>query len=145
MNAAFKSARGFTLIEVMITIAIIAILAAIAIPQYTDHVTRGRIPVATSALADMRIRMEQFFQDNRTYQNGAACGVPNPAGLAHFALTCAAPTPNTYTITATGSGSMASFVYDIDQAGLRRTTGVPATGGWVANNTCWVTRKAGGC
>ncbi|MFM9881609.1 MAG: type IV pilin protein [Burkholderiales bacterium] len=140
-----KAARGFTLIEVMITIAIIAILAAIAIPQYTDHVTRGRIPVATNALADMRIKMEQYFQDNRSYLNGAVCGVANPVGLSHFNVACAA-TANTFTVTATGTGAMNMFVYDIDQAGARRTTGAPA--GWVAAAmpaTCWIIRKSGGC
>ncbi|HEV7619606.1 MAG TPA: prepilin-type N-terminal cleavage/methylation domain-containing protein, partial [Burkholderiaceae bacterium] len=70
-----RQLRGFTLIELMTTIAIIAILAAIAIPSYGNYVRRGKVVEATSALADVRMKMEQYFQDNRTYQNyvNASC------------------------------------------------------------------------
>ena len=56
---------GFTLIEVMITIAVIAILAAVALPNYVEYVTRSRLVEAKTNLSDMRTRMEQFFLDNR--------------------------------------------------------------------------------
>ena len=65
-----RSNSGFTLIEVMITVAIVAILAAIAVPSYNEYVQRARITEATSALADMRNKMEQYFQDNRTWTPG---------------------------------------------------------------------------
>ena len=56
--------KGFTLIELMIVVAIIGILASIAIPQYSDYVKRGKAAEATSNLATLRIKMEQCFQDN---------------------------------------------------------------------------------
>lgn len=57
---------GFTLIEVMIAVAVVAILAAPALPSYRDYVTRGNIPEATSRLLTKQVQMEQWFQDNRT-------------------------------------------------------------------------------
>ena len=58
---------GFTMIEVMMVVAIVAILAAIALPNYSDYIKRGKIIEATSALSDARTRFEQSFLDNRTY------------------------------------------------------------------------------
>ncbi|MCH8856823.1 MAG: prepilin-type N-terminal cleavage/methylation domain-containing protein, partial [Proteobacteria bacterium] len=55
------SAQGFTLIEVMITVAIVAILAAVALPQYRDYVTRSRLADASTGLSTVRAQMERYF------------------------------------------------------------------------------------
>jgi type IV pilus assembly protein PilE len=125
--------RGFTLIELLVTVAIVAILAAIALPSYSDYVKRGKIPDATSALSNGRVTMEQWFQDNRTYV-GATC----PSSTTNFAIGCALAA-STYTITATGAGSMTGFTYTIDQTGAKATTASP----WNTNATCWVTKPGG--
>lgn len=146
-----RAAAGFTLIEVMITVAIVAILAAIALPSYRDYVARGRIAEATNLMADTRARLEQFYQDNRHYgSTDAACGVAMPVS-ATFDFTCnwgagAAPfeTNQAYLITATGRNGMAGFVYTIDHRGTRRTTALPAGWGAVPSN-CWITRRGDAC
>ncbi|MEP7208792.1 MAG: type IV pilin protein [Casimicrobiaceae bacterium] len=142
-----RSERGFTLIEVMVVVAIIGILATIAFPAYSDYIQRSRITEATTRLADFRVRMEQFFLDNRTYANGAACGVPDPAVNAadSFAVTCAPGANNTYTATATGTavGNMQAFAYTINQTGTKATTSLPGT--WTSTAGCWVVRKDGSC
>lgn len=140
-------ASGFTLIELMITVAIVAILASIALPAYNDYVTRGRLTEAISNLADMRVKLEQHFQDNRTYVGACAANTvaPLPTGQ-HFTFTCPTLTATTFTVQATGRAgtSIAGFTYTIDQANTRRTTATP-TGWGTAPVECWVVRKGGGC
>lgn len=142
-----RQQRGFTLIEVMVVVAIVAILAGIALPSYTDYVKRGKIQEATTNLLTMRTKLEQYYQDNRRYDGACAAGTvaPLPADQKHFSIACTfAATPSqTYTVTATGVNDMTGFVYTINQANARVTTAVPA--GWTANSSCWVTKKGGTC
>jgi type IV pilus assembly protein PilE len=142
-----RTSRGFTIIEVMIVVVIVAILASVALPQYTDYVTRSKIQEATSALLAQRVKMEQYFQDARTYATACNAGTvaTPPTGLKNFQISCTpAPTASTYTIRADGIGSMTGFVFTIDQGNNRVTIGVPA--GWtVPASNCWVTRKSGTC
>jgi type IV pilus assembly protein PilE len=153
MPPARKHARdaGFTLIEVMITVGVVAILAAVALPNYIDYLTRSKLVEAKTNLADMRTRLEQHFLDNRVYPAACIAFAPGPAGAGnihlpanskYFTITCAL-TATTYTVTATGTGSVAGFVYTIDQANTRKTTAVPT--GWKASDVCWVSRKNGDC
>ena len=148
--------RGFTLIEVMVVIAIIAILAAIAVPNYQDYVTRGRIIEATAGLGDARNKFEQYFQDNRSYPTACQIAPTAPGAtevqlqaLQRFTLTCGNLGANTYTVTATGTGPMVGFTYTIDQNNTRTSafTGAGASNGYTvaSPNTCWVIRKGGLC
>jgi type IV pilus assembly protein PilE len=130
-----KTRKGFTLIELLIVIAVIGILGAVAIPSYTDYVKRGKLVEGTSALSDGRVKMEQFFQDNRTYVAG-----PVPAATTNFTYAPSNLTTTTYTITATGRGSVAGFVYTITEGNIKGST-TP----WGNNAACWVMKKGGVC
>ena len=144
------ASKGFTLLELMITVAILGILASIAIPYYFDYIQRSRIIEATTALGDMRSQMEKFYMDNRTYLSGGNCAVNtymtayNGAASNKFNLKAAAPcTATTYTLEADGIGPMAGFTYTINQQNVKATV---ATGAWGQTSaTCWVSRKDGSC
>jgi type IV pilus assembly protein PilE len=138
--------RGFTLVEVMIVVVIVAILSAIGIPSYQDYVRRGKITEAISAMSDMRVKMEQFFQDNRTYVGACASGTvaPTPTATTNFTFACSGQSTSAYTVTATGISSMAGFVYTINESNTRATTGLPS--GWTGSgSSCWVIKKDGSC
>lgn len=138
---------GFTLIEVMITVAIVGILAAVALPSYREYVRRGQLPESFSGLADYRIKMEQYFQDNRRYGTAAcADGANAPAwsnfaanGVTYFTFTCSLSNAGQgYTITATGAKNQAvGHIYTLDQDNVKGTTKFK---GSAVAKSCWLLR-----
>ena len=139
----------------MITVAIVAILTAIAYPAYRNYVLRGQIVYATNNLSQVSANMERWFQDNRTYVGGP-CTPPavnyGPNSTTYFAVSClTTPTATTYTISAVGSGSVAGFIYTLDYQGNQTTTvSAPAPSAWrtpsagCAGTSSWET-SAGTC
>jgi type IV pilus assembly protein PilE len=134
---------GFTLIEIMVVVAIISILSAIALPAYQDYVTRSRITQAISGLSARQVRMEQCYQDNHTYAPTGGCSACTDETTDNFQFTCTA-TATTFVLTATGQNPMRGFVYTVDQSNTRTTT-ITDVSGWEGNGTCWVTKKGGIC
>ena len=75
-----RRARGFTLIELMITVAIVAVLASIAYPAYTDSVLKGRRAQARTALMELMQQQERYMTQNNSYlQFSNAAGTTNPS------------------------------------------------------------------
>ena len=139
---------GFTLLELMITVAVIAILSAVAIPQFADYTKRGKIPEATATLSDLRLRAESYYANNRTYVPGA--GVLDWTAVAaprYFGFACVTAA-STYTCTATGGTgptdrSMLGFAYTVNQNNVKTST--ITVSGWGNSATCWVTKKGETC
>ncbi|MED5622207.1 type IV pilin protein [Ideonella sp. BN130291] len=96
-----RTRQGFTLIELMITVAVIAILGAIALPAYQDYVRRGQVQEAGTLLSNYRILMEQKFQNDRTY---TPC--PTLDAGKYFTVACDASATD-FTLTAEGSAGQA--------------------------------------
>lgn len=111
--------RGFTLIELMIVIAILGILASIAIPAYQDSVRKAKRADAQGALMGLANAMERHFTANNSFLGAAAAAadtgapgifatqVPVDGGTAYYNLTISAATASSYTLTATATGGQA--------------------------------------
>jgi len=159
-----RYAKGFTLIELMITVAIIAVLSAIALPSYSDYVTRSKFSEAYAHLADLRVKMEQAYLDNRRYSTnagGGTCGItggnaPTAQGAKYFDFICASSMPNAagdqeYVLTARGkpSESLSGIDFTVNHANTKTTAvnlSTPmADKGYQANNTCWIRKKPQQC
>lgn len=136
--------HGYTLAEMLVTVALVGILSSIALPSYQDYMIRGKIPEATSNLAAKRVQIEQYFLDNRSYNGAPACN--NDTAISqYFDFFCTGQeNSTTYTLMAVGKGTMAGFIFSIDQSNKKQTQQVPS--GWtLPNNDCWVTAKGGRC
>lgn len=132
--------RGFTLMEIMVTVALVAILASIALPSYAAYVKRARVPPALVALSTYSLKMEQVYQDSGSYGTGTC-----PAKVIDtqdFQMSC---TPGkkgrSYVATVTGSGQMEGYSYTIDQDGNRATVAHPKGG----NAHCWTSKGGSAC
>jgi type IV pilus assembly protein PilE len=140
-----RKSTGFTLIELMIVVAIVAILSAIALPSYSRYVARGKITEAVTALSDYRVKMEQYFQDNRNYGTAAsACPVAVSTSI-NFTYSCVVGSGNPsvgYTATATSMlGSMGSatgnYTYAINESNAKSTS---KFNGNTLTKACWLIR-----
>ena len=119
--------RGFTLIELMITVAIVALLAAVAYPSYTSHVRKGYRAAAQSYLMDLAQKQTQFLLDNRAYASTeAALSATAPTDVSKFyepvQITVAAGPPPSFTMSLvpkTTSTMAGDVTLAINQAGQK--------------------------
>lgn len=130
---------GFTLIELMVALAIVAILASVALPSYRQHLQRGAVAEAIATLGSGRVVAEQFFLDNRTY-----VGAPCPDDTDRFQIDCdydpdGDPDTDDYLLTATGAGNVAGFEFTVNEANVRTSTA------WGVSHNCWISRKGDSC
>jgi len=133
--------RGFTLIEIMIVVAIVGILSAVAIPMYTSYMARGKLVEAQSTLTAARVAIEQYYQDNRTYV-GFTC----PTATSYFSYSCTVAT-DSYTLTASnvagqGLGDANSYAYTINASNAKATT---RFAGATSTAACWITKAGQSC
>lgn len=142
-----KAKNGFSLIELMVAVAIVGILATIALPAYNEYVLRSKLSEAFSELATMRVKLEQHYQDTRTYLGGCATGTvaPLPTGTKYFTYSCPTLTATAFTVRATGIAAegTGSFIYSINEANAKTTVQLPT--GWTSQAGCWVRKKSGEC
>lgn len=135
---------GFSLVELMVALAIAAIIAAFAVPAYRDHTLRSYLPEMSSGLQLSALRLEQYYQDHRSYRNGDECGITLPRSE-RFLFSClSSDDGQSFVLTATGSDAMAGFAYTIDQQGQTRTIALPDAWG-TAPLDCWVMKRGARC
>jgi type IV pilus assembly protein PilE len=124
-----KNNKGFTLIELMIVIAIIGILAAVGYPAYTSSVKKGNRADAISALLYEAGRMEEFYMNSDTYTGAAVSTASSPEGLYTIAVTIPGGGLS-YTLTATPVGSDPECTtLTLDSLGQKGSTGTASS--------CW--------
>lgn len=125
-----RSNRGFTLIELMITVVIVVILAAVAYPGYQNSVRKGHRGDAQAYLMDVAQREQQYFTDNRAYVTDPnTLGDPVPGSVSpYYSIAITVPanaTPPTFSITATPIGSQSpDGALTIDHRGAKTPSNV---------------------
>jgi len=136
--ATCRRAAGFTLVELMIAVAVVAILTSIALPSYALYVKKSRRGEAESALMDIAQREQQYLLDARAYApDTATLGTTVPADVTAYytiqicqtAVPCAVPggTPPTFAVIATpiaGTAQAGDYTLTLDHTGAKGPAGV---------------------
>ena len=139
---------GFTLIELMVTVAIVSILATIAVTSYSSQVLKSRRTEAKSALLDLAGREERLFSTTNAYSNfqaslGYAAATPTTVmttmsfGNGYYTLSATTPTASSYLLTATPTtasnqaNDTACGAFSIDQLGRQTVSGTATAA------SCW--------
>ena len=140
-------ARGFTLIEMMIVVAVIGILSAIAIPSYMSYIQKSRRVDAKNAVLDLAGREERYFSINNAYTNdGAALGFSalpldvNSSGSSYYSLNVTiTTTPPGFVATATPTGAQtndaACYAFRVNQLGVQ--SNIDSGGSALTGTGCW--------
>lgn len=131
---------GFTLIELMVTVAVVAILASIAYPSYTSQVRKSKRAAAKAELVEYAQRAERHHTLNNSYssftfaESGATTiASPRDGSKAIYQVTFNAPTANTFTITAVPQGDQAKdpcATMSVNQAGVKTPANTSAQECW---------------
>ncbi|CAH0186243.1 type IV pilin protein [Stenotrophomonas indicatrix] len=130
-----RKARGFTLIELMITVAVIAILAAVAIPSYSEHVRKSRRAQAKADLVELAQQLERFHTVQNTYSGMSLPFTESPRdGKSYYTLSLSgAATSSAFTLQAvpgTGQDKDKCGTLTLDQAGRKTPTEAKVAGCW---------------
>lgn len=138
-----KPHQGFTLIELMITVAVIGILAAVALPSYQRYIIETRRAAGAGCLLEMAQFMERFYTTNMSYlkSDGDAPDLPATACVNElsdfYSFSLSAADASSYTLEAEPQGAQASdtcATLTIDQAG---TKGAMDDTDWANIKQCW--------
>jgi type IV pilus assembly protein PilE len=131
-SQAMKASKGFTLIELMIAVAIVGLLAAVALPSYQAYLKRGHRSAAQAQMLDIANREQQYILANRVYTaSGSNLGYALPSAVAAkytYAITVDnVGSPPSFTITFTATGTQSSDgPLVLTSAGVKTRSGDPA-------------------
>lgn len=131
-----KNQRGFNLVELLVTVAIVGILTAVVMPAYTEQVAKTRRALGATALMDLAARMERYYGNNYTYAGAdpATLGAATPIDSGFYTLEVDAADANSYSIAAVPANQMVGDECGnlvLDQLGNRTVTGTESA------DECW--------